>query len=466
MAAVYLKLKSKTLTPLRSLRPFSSSSSPPPPPPDADADTSEPSAPSPRSSYSSVFSDIKERLKAPPAPPRRIPADPPPPPPLSSPSSQPSSLDDIRKHLAEFRLRGPSAAGERPASSPSLSFQEIFKSSTISKAGDDMADRKSQGLSFDSIRESLRQFRDSSAPSGLRRDSFPPRPFNFSPFREDTRIRGGEPEKGPSILGGENLPESIFGKELREKADQGEAKKGPRTDFLRSYSHDELGEKLRMLRPEVADKGNKEFSLTELNDRLAKLREAEEKESEMRLGGLSFRDLRDSLASISQSVTKKNSNIQRLTILSNLTGQPLPQFMQNPPQEHLLEKYFHPDNMSSAEKMKLELKGVREEFKMSESDCGSVRVQVALLTTKIKYLNNVLHKKDKHSRRGLVQMFQTRKKLLKYLRRTDWDSYCLVLSKLNLKDVPEYKKPKFNTENKSKHKSKKKKKNKKRKQKA
>lgn len=38
-------------------------------------------------------------------------------------------------------------------------------------------------------------------------------------------------------------------------------------------------------------------------------------------------------------------------------------------------KYFHPDNMSSAEKMKIELTKVREEFKMSESDCGSARVQ-------------------------------------------------------------------------------------------
>lgn len=40
-----------------------------------------------------------------------------------------------------------------------------------------------------------------------------------------------------------------------------------------------------------------------------------------------------------------------------------------------LLQYLHPDNMSSEEKMKLELKRVREEFKMSESDCGSVRVQ-------------------------------------------------------------------------------------------
>jgi len=40
-----------------------------------------------------------------------------------------------------------------------------------------------------------------------------------------------------------------------------------------------------------------------------------------------------------------------------------------------LLQYFHPDHMSSAEKMKLELKKVRDEFKMSESDCGSARVQ-------------------------------------------------------------------------------------------
>ncbi|RVW91388.1 hypothetical protein CK203_035449 [Vitis vinifera] len=56
-------------------------------------------------------------------------------------------------------------------------------------------------------------------------------------------------------------------------------------------------------------------------------------------------------------------------------------------------QYFHPDNMSSAEKLKVELKKVRDEFKMSESDCGSARVQVAQLTTKIKHLNSALHKK-------------------------------------------------------------------------
>ncbi|MBA0778653.1 hypothetical protein Gotri_006500 [Gossypium trilobum] len=59
----------------------------------------------------------------------------------------------------------------------------------------------------------------------------------------------------------------------------------------------------------------------------------------------------------------------------------------------MLLQYLHPDNMSSAEKMKIELAKVRDEFKMSESDCGSARVQVAQLTTKIKHLSSVLHKK-------------------------------------------------------------------------
>lgn len=43
-------------------------------------------------------------------------------------------------------------------------------------------------------------------------------------------------------------------------------------------------------------------------------------------------------------------------------------------------QYFHPDHLSSAENMKLELKRVRDKFKMSENDCGSARVQGNLLT--------------------------------------------------------------------------------------
>lgn len=50
---------------------------------------------------------------------------------------------------------------------------------------------------------------------------------------------------------------------------------------------------------------------------------------------------------------------------------------------------------------------------------------------------------DKHSRKGLQEMVQRRKKYLKYLRRTDWDSYYIVLSKLGLRDVPEYRAPDY-----------------------
>ncbi|BAS96416.1 Os06g0177250 [Oryza sativa Japonica Group] len=134
---------------------------------------------------------------------------------------------------------------------------------------------------------------------------------------------------------------------------------------------------------------------------------------------------------------------QSMSALMAFGSQATPAYLLGKPQQELVERYFHPDHMSSAEKMKQELQSVRDEFKMSENDCGSARVQVAQLTTKIKHLSTTLHKKDKHSRKGLQEMVQRRKKYLKYLRRTDWDSYCLVLSKLGLRDVPEYKPPDY-----------------------
>ncbi|RRT40850.1 hypothetical protein B296_00045777 [Ensete ventricosum] len=351
--ALRLKLIPKTLVPLRSLRPFSSSSTPPTPSDsDADNETSDSAAVPPRRpSYSSYFSEIKERLKAPPTPPRRIPADPAPPPPLSAPNAgSATSLEDIRKHLAGFRLRAggaaPPASGDRPASSPPISFQELFKHNVLGKAGGGVeAGEKGEKLSFDSIRESLRQFRSSSREHmGLRGRDGPSRSsFSLETFQDSFRSRMGGTEKSPSILGGENLPDSIFGKELREKeAGEWEQKKVLKTDFVKMYSYNELGEKLRKLRPEDAAKANKDwFTLTELNERLAKLREMEEKETESRMGGVSFRDLRESLVRLKEADANKKAN----------------------------------DHMSSAEKMKLELKRVRDEFKMSESDCGSAPVQ-------------------------------------------------------------------------------------------
>lgn len=261
--------------------------------------------------------------------------------------------------------------------------------------------------------------------------------MSLSKFTQSFKLRPKDPNRSEIIGGGDNLPASVFGKEMREKKMGSENAAAMKTEFVKMYSYGELGEKLRKLRPE--SKGDTWFSLGELNDRLMKLRELEEKETESKIGGVNFKDLRESLVKLrmSDDDKTKRSVIQRLDVLTQLGG--TPNFMLAPPKENLVEKYFHPDNMSSSEKMKLELQKVRDEFKMSESDCGSARVQVAQLTTKIKHLATALHKKDKHSRKGLQAMVQKRKKLLKYLRRTDWDSYSLVLSKLGLRDNPDYK---------------------------
>ncbi|CAN4101601.1 unnamed protein product [Withania somnifera] len=243
---------------------------------------------------------------------------------------------------------------------------------------------------------------------------------------------------GSESLG--NFPASIFEKEMRGKEGSGSGgdKEGMKTEFVRAYSYGDLGEKLKMLRPMIKKEEKGWFSLNELKDRLVKVRESDEKDSKLMVGGVVMDELRHCLVNLKHDNEKSNkSMIPRFDILGKLGG--TPSFMLHPPKEHLVEKFFHPDNMSSAEKMKLELQKARDEFKMSESDCGSTRVQVAQLTTKIKHLSTALHKKDKHSRKGLQEMVQKRKKLLKYLRRTDWDSYCLVLSKLGLRDNPDYK---------------------------
>lgn len=294
-------------------------------------------------------------------------------------------------------------------------------------------------LSFDAIRESLRQLRLTNDSSQNERRSGDP--MSLSAFKNSLKLKPG-PESAPVFGGTDSLPVSVFGKERERKEGEKETM-AMKTEFVKMYSYGELGEKLRKLRPSVLE-GKKEgdtlgFSLSELNERLMKLREMEEKETESSIGGLSYKDLRESLVWLRLTETEKakKNSIQRLDILGQLGR--TPNFMLQPPKEHLVEKYFHPDNMSSAEKMKIELAKVRDEFKMSDSDCGSARVQVAQLTTKIKHLSSVLHKKDKHSIKGLQAMVQRRKRILKYLRRTDWDSYCLVLSKLGLRDNPNYK---------------------------
>jgi small subunit ribosomal protein S15 len=74
-------------------------------------------------------------------------------------------------------------------------------------------------------------------------------------------------------------------------------------------------------------------------------------------------------------------------------------------------------------------------YKVHENDTGSPEVQIALLTTRINELNEHLkvHKKDHHSRRGLLKMVGNRRNLLNYLKDKDIERYRTVIEKLGLR---------------------------------
>ena len=74
-------------------------------------------------------------------------------------------------------------------------------------------------------------------------------------------------------------------------------------------------------------------------------------------------------------------------------------------------------------------------FGRDEKDTGSSGVQIALLTERINELTEHLkvHKKDNHSRRGLLQMVGKRRNLLNYLSKNDLPKYREVVEKLNLR---------------------------------
>ncbi len=76
-----------------------------------------------------------------------------------------------------------------------------------------------------------------------------------------------------------------------------------------------------------------------------------------------------------------------------------------------------------------------EKYRLHEADTGSPEVQIAILTERINYLTEHLkeHKKDHHSRRGLLKMVGQRRGLLNYLRDNDLQRYRTILEKLNLR---------------------------------
>lgn len=74
-------------------------------------------------------------------------------------------------------------------------------------------------------------------------------------------------------------------------------------------------------------------------------------------------------------------------------------------------------------------------YRMHEGDTGSPEIQIAILTERISYLTEHLkeHKKDHHSRRGLLKMVGQRRGMLNYLRNNDIARYRTILEKLNLR---------------------------------
>ena len=76
-----------------------------------------------------------------------------------------------------------------------------------------------------------------------------------------------------------------------------------------------------------------------------------------------------------------------------------------------------------------------EKFRQHDSDTGSPEVQIALLTERIVYLTEHFqtHKKDHHSRRGLLQLVSQRRRLLDYLRRNDVERYRTVITALGIR---------------------------------
>ena len=80
-------------------------------------------------------------------------------------------------------------------------------------------------------------------------------------------------------------------------------------------------------------------------------------------------------------------------------------------------------------------KGIISSYQSHEKDTGSPEVQIALLSARIEYLTEHFkaHKKDHHSRRGLLKLVGHRRRLLDYLKNKDVDRYKNVISRLGLR---------------------------------
>jgi small subunit ribosomal protein S15 len=85
--------------------------------------------------------------------------------------------------------------------------------------------------------------------------------------------------------------------------------------------------------------------------------------------------------------------------------------------------------------MAIDRDAIIQKYQQHESDRGSARVQIALLTARINHLIDHFrtHKKDHHSRRGLLKMVGQRRRLLDYLKRNDLEQYRTLIADLGLR---------------------------------
>jgi small subunit ribosomal protein S15 len=80
-------------------------------------------------------------------------------------------------------------------------------------------------------------------------------------------------------------------------------------------------------------------------------------------------------------------------------------------------------------------KEIIQQFQVHQNDTGSAEVQIAILSSRISYLTDHFktHKKDHHSRRGLIRLVSQRRKMLDYLKRKNFDGYQQIIAKLGIR---------------------------------
>mmetsp|Transcript_3086 Transcript_3086/g.7386 ORF Transcript_3086/g.7386 Transcript_3086/m.7386 type:complete len:241 (+) Transcript_3086:170-892(+) len=102
-----------------------------------------------------------------------------------------------------------------------------------------------------------------------------------------------------------------------------------------------------------------------------------------------------------------------------------------------IQRVFDLQNASNADVLRFEIQQVMKEYQQFDGDTGSVPVQVAILTTRLKNMQRHLseHRKDKHSRRGMQAMLEKRRKLLQYIKRKDFEGYNDLIRRLALRPV-------------------------------